>query len=156
MRPTAGNAALRPAQNKLRSASELEIWTGGRATAERDRFDALDQFVDLDAGTVEFDDQQRLDVERIAGMDKGLRGVDRRLVHHLHAAGNDAGADDIGHAFAGRFHLRKSDHQRPRGLRLLQDAHGDFGDDAEQTFGAGDDAHQVVAGGLRRLCRRSG
>ena len=117
----------------------------------RDSLDPLDQFVDLDAGTIELDDQQRLDVERIAGMDEGFRGVDRRLVHHLHAAGNDAGADDSRHAFAGRLDLGETDHQRPRGFRLLQDAHGDFGDDAEQAFGAGDDAHQVVAGGLRRF-----
>ena len=61
----------------------------------RDRLDPLDQFVDLDAGTIEFDDQKRLDVERIAGMDEGFGGVDRGLVHHLHAARNDAGADDL-------------------------------------------------------------
>ena len=60
----------------------------------RDRLDTADQIVDLDAGAIEFDDQQRLDVERIAGMDKGLGGVDRRLVHHLHAARDDAGGDD--------------------------------------------------------------
>ena len=84
-------------------------------------------------------------------MDKGFRGVDRGLVHHLHAAGDDAGADDPRHAFAGGFDLGEADHQRARRLRLLQDAHGDLGDDAEQPFGAGDDAHQVVAGILRRL-----
>ncbi|MHC2750920.1 hypothetical protein ACVIWV_006374 [Bradyrhizobium diazoefficiens] len=84
-------------------------------------------------------------------MDEGFRGVDRGLVHHLHAAGNDAGADDACHAFAGRFDLREADHQRARRLRLLQDAHRDLGDDAEQTFGAGDDAHQVVAGVLAPL-----
>ena len=84
-------------------------------------------------------------------MDEGFGGVDRRLVHHLHAAGNDAGADDIGDALAGRLHFRETDHQRPRRLRLLQDAHGDFGDDAEQAFRAGDDAHHVVAGGFRRF-----
>ena len=65
--------------------------------------------------------------------------------------GNDAGADDLGHAFAGRLDLRKADHQRARRLRLLQDPHRDLGDDAEQALGAGDDAHQIVAGGLRRL-----
>ena len=81
---------MRPAQNRLRSASEVEIWQRGRAAALRDRLDPADQFVDLDAGTVEFDDQERLDVERIAGMDEGFGGVDRRLVHHLHAARNDA------------------------------------------------------------------
>ena len=117
----------------------------------RDRLDPLDQFVDLDPGTVELDDQQRLDVERIAGMDEGFGGMDRRLVHHLHAARNDAGADDPRHAFAGRLDLREADHQRPRGLRLLQDPHRDLGDDAEQAFRAGDDAHQVVAGVLGGL-----
>ena len=59
---------------------------------------AVDQVVDLDARTVEFDDQQRLDIERIAGMDEILGGVDRRPVHHLHAARDDAGADDVGDA----------------------------------------------------------
>ena len=103
------------------------------------------------AGTIEFDDQQRLDVERIAGMDKGFGGVDRGLVHHFHAAGDDAGADDARDAFAGSLDLRKADHQRARGFRLLQDPHRDLGDDAEQAFGAGDDAHQIVAGILRGL-----
>ncbi len=117
----------------------------------RDRLDAADQFVDLDAGTVEFDDQQRLDVERIAGMDEGFGGVDRRLVHHLHAARNDAGADDPRDAFAGRLDLGETDHQRAGGLRLLQDPHRDLGDDAEQAFRPGDDAHQIVARGLRGL-----
>ena len=148
MRPTAGNAALRPAQNRVALLFGGRNLQRGRAAAPRDRLDPLDQLVDLDAWAVEFDDQQRLDVERIAGMDEGFGGVDRRLVHHLHAAGNDAGADDFGHALAGRLDFRKADHQRPRRLRLLQDPHRDFGDDAEQAFGAGDDAHHVVAGGL--------
>ena len=66
-------------------------------------------------------------------------------------AGNDPGADDPRHAFAGGLDLRKADHQRPRRLRLLQNPHRDLGDDAEQALGAGDDAHQIVAGILRRL-----
>ena len=126
----------------------MEIWQRGRAAALRDRLDPADQLVDLDAGTVELDDQERLDVERIAGMDKGLGGVDGGLVHHLHAARNDAGADDLGHALAGRLDLRKADHQGACGFRLLQDPHRDLGDDAEQAFGARDDAHQVIARGL--------
>src|SRR3984885_4492679 len=84
-------------------------------------------------------------------MDESFRGVDRRLVHHLHAAGNDARADDPRHTFAGRLDLGKADHQGARGLRLLQDAHRDLGDDAEQAFRTRDDSHQVVArafGGL--------
>ena len=100
----------------------------------RDRLDPLDQLIDLHAWTVELDDQQRLDVERIAGMDKGFGGVDRGLVHHLHAAGDDAGADDARDAFAGRLDLREADHQRARRFRLLQDPHRDLGDDAEQAL----------------------
>ena len=40
-------------------------------------------------------------------MDKSFGGVDRGLVHHFHAARNDAGADDPRHAFAGRLDLGK-------------------------------------------------
>ena len=54
-------------------------------------------------------------------------------------------------AFAGRLDLREADHQRARRFRLMQDPHRDFGDDAEQALGAGDDAHQIVAAIFRRL-----
>ena len=67
---------------------------GDGAAVARDRLDARDQMVDLGLRAVELDDQQRLDVERIAGMHEFLGGMDRGLVHHLHAAGDDAGADD--------------------------------------------------------------
>ena len=86
MRPTAGNAALRPAQNSSRSSSEVDTRTFGRAAFARDRLDALEQMIDLGRRPIELDDQQRLDIERIAGMDEFLDRVDRRLVHHLHAA----------------------------------------------------------------------
>ncbi len=67
---------------------------GDGAARLGDGLDALDQMIDLGLRAVELDDQQRLDIERIAGMDEFLDRVDRRPVHHLHAAGNDAGADD--------------------------------------------------------------
>ena len=78
MRPTAGNAALRPAQNNSRSSSERDALHVDRAAVSRDLFDALDQMIDLGRRAVELDDQQRLDVERIAGVDELLDGVDRR------------------------------------------------------------------------------
>ena len=84
-------------------------------------------------------------------MNESFRGVDRGLVHHLHAAGNDSGADDPRHAFAGRLDLGKADHQSARRLRLLQDSYRDFGDDTEQSFRPCDDSHQVIAGALRGL-----
>ena len=108
MRPTAGNAALRPAQNSSRSSSEVETRQVTARHSRGDRLDALEQVVDLGLRAVELDDQQRLDVERIAGMDELLDRMDRRPVHHLHAARNDAGADDAGDAFAGILGRRES------------------------------------------------
>jgi hypothetical protein len=69
MRPTAGNAALRPAQNRSRSASEFDTaaCVVEPQHSRRSR-DLLDQVVDLGLRAVQFDDQQRLDVERIAGV----------------------------------------------------------------------------------------
>ena len=77
---------------RLRHAADRRPVGGGN------RHHPVDQVIDLLAAAVELDDQQRLAVERIAGMDERLGGLDRRSVHHLHAAGNDAGGDDLGHA----------------------------------------------------------
>src|SRR3546814_18667714 len=63
-------------------------------------------------------DLQRLDIARIAGMDEIFRRVDRRSVHHLHAAGDDAGRDDPGHAVAAGFRGRKPGQQGALGGRL--------------------------------------
>ena len=71
-----------------------------RSTLPGDVLDAFEQMIDLGARAVEFDDQQRLDVERITGMDKFLGGMNGGAVHHLHAARNDAGADDPSDAVA--------------------------------------------------------
>ena len=45
----------------------------------------------------------------------------------------------------------KPDQHGARAFRPLQDAHGDLGDDAEQTFRAGDDAEEIVAAGVEML-----
>ena len=151
MRPTAGNAALRPGPEQeplLFGARDA----AGHGTADlRDCLDARDQVVDLGLRTVDLDDQQRLDVERIAGMHELLDRVDRRPVHHLHAAGDDARADDLAHAFAGILGRGKADQHGARAFRLLQDAHRDLGDDAQQALRAGDDAEQIVAAGIEML-----
>ena len=120
MRPTAGNAAFRPAQNSSRSSSEFGDAAGHRAAFARDLLDALEQMIDFGARAVEFDDQQRLDVERITGMDEVLGGADRRPVHHLHAARDDAGADDARDAFAAVFGRGEADQRGARRFRLLR------------------------------------
>ena len=50
MRPMAANAALRPAQNSSRSASEFDFLRGGRAAGLGDRLDPFDQVIDLARG----------------------------------------------------------------------------------------------------------
>ncbi len=88
-----------------------------RRWALGDRGDALDEQIDLDGRAVELDDQQRLDVERIAGADERLGRMDRRPIHHLHAARNDAVADDRGDGCARVLDRGEADQQRARGLR---------------------------------------
>jgi hypothetical protein len=100
--------------------------------------------VDFRLGAIELDDQQRLDIARIAGVDEIVGGVDRRPVHHLHAAGNDPRGDDGRHGVAGSFAAREAEQQRPRGFRLLQDPHRDFGDHPQEPFRPGHQAQEVV------------
>ena len=130
---------------------------GGRDLAARrparcrDRLDTLDQMIDLGLRAVDLDDQQGFHIERIAGVDEFLDRVDRRPVHHLHAARDDAGADNPADAFAGVLRRRKADQHRAGAFGLLEDPHRDLGDDAEQALGSGDDAEQVVAAGIEML-----
>ena len=107
--------------------------------------------IDFDRRPVELDDQQRFDIAGIAGLDEIFGSMDRGPVHHLHAARDDAGADDGGDAIARRLVAGEADQQRPRRRRLAQDAHGDFGDDAEQALGAIHKSQQVIAIGIQML-----
>ena len=148
MRPTAGNAALRPAQNSSRSSSELDSAAGHRTALHGDVLDPLQEMIDLVLRSVELDNQQRLDVERIAGVDEFFGRGNRRPIHHLHPGRNNARADDLGDARSAILGRIEADEGSARALRPFQDTHGDFGDDAEKALGAGDDAEQIVAGGI--------
>ncbi len=122
---------------------------GHRPAFARDRQNPIQQMIDLGVRTVQLDDQQCLDVERIAGVNEFLRGVDRRPVHHLHAGGDDAGADDARNTFAAVLRGGKADEGCARALRLLQNAHRHLGDNAQQALRAGNDAQEIVAGGIQ-------
>ena len=101
--------------------------------------------VDLDLRAVELDDQQGLGVQGIARADIGLGAFHGVLVHHLHAAGDDARGDDGGDAFGGARLGRKAQQHGARRRGLAQQPHRHLGDDAQKPFGAGHQAHQVVA-----------
>src|SRR5262249_62185001 len=92
------------------------------------------------------------DVERIAGVDELLGCVNRRAIHHLHAGGNDARADDLAHTLPGILGPGKADKDRARAIRLLEDANGDLGNDAEQTLRTGDNAKEIIPAGPEVLC----
>ncbi len=151
MRPTAGNAALRPAQKATRSSSLVEARSVVQPRPLAISATRSIEVVHLGFRPVQLDDQQRPDIERIADLDEGFRRLDGQLVHHLHAAGNDAGADDAGDAFARGLGGREADQHRARGLRLLEDAHRHLGDDAEQPFRADNEAEQIEPAGIEML-----
>ena len=148
MRPMAPKADLRPFQMAALSASDSrhrEVFgLNGLAIAVM----RVEQVVDLLVRAFDLDDQQRLDVERIAGMGEGLADLDRRPVHELDGDRNDAGADDGGDAVARRLAGVEADQHRPRALGGAQDAHGRLGDDAELALRADDQAEEVVAGAV--------
>ena len=94
---------------------------------------------------------RRLGVHRIARADIGLGALHGVPVHHLHAAGDDARGDDGGDAFGGTRLGREAEQHGARRRGLAQQPHRHLGDDAEQPFGAGHQAHQVVAFGIEML-----
>ena len=136
-----GRLSSRPEGHAL--AFILRDAIGGCPVLGGDARDFADQVVAFGGGAIDLDNQQRADIERVADLDEGFGGVDRGAVHHLHAGGDDPFADDLRHAGAGAFGIGEADQHRARGFGFGQDAHGHFGDDAEQPFGADHHAQQV-------------
>ena len=144
MQLTAGKAFLRPAQNRSRSASLVETFVVVAPSARGDLLDDADEQIHLRRRSVEFDDHQRRRVGWIAAGLETLHRVDRGLVHHLEAAGNNAARNNRADATRAGLDAGKSEQKPARRRGLAQDAHGDFGDDAEQPFRAGHQTHEVV------------
>ena len=83
MRPTAGNAALRPAQNLSRSVSSREVRISVAPAIIHDFLDARDLVGDFLRGAVGFAQQDRRRVQRITGAHELFDGRGGLLVHHL-------------------------------------------------------------------------
>ena len=110
-----------------------------------DFFDETNKMIDLDRGAVELDNQKRLSLARIAGMDKILRRLDRGVVHHFHAARNNAGRDNAGDAGRRRLAGVKCYQQRAGRFRCPKYPHGDLGHDAKHSLRADDKSEEIVA-----------
>ena len=76
-------------------------------------------------------------------MDEVFGGTDRQVVHHLQAAGDDTGRDDVTHGAAGLFHRVEGRQQHLGHLRLGQQLDRHLGDDAKHALGAGEQRQQV-------------
>ena len=115
----APNAALRPFQIlALSSALWLRRITSGWIVLG-DLGDLLEQRVDLVLRALHLDDQQRLDVERIAGLDEMLADMDGGAVHEFERHGDDAGGDDGGDAGARRLVGVEAEQHRARAFGRL-------------------------------------
>jgi len=110
--------------------------------------------IDFALRSVEFDDEDRLDIKRISGVDERLSRMNGELVHHLDAARNNPGADDVTDAGRRRRRGGKADQQGAGDLRSFQDSHRHLGDDAEQPFRTDDNAEQIVTGGVEMLAAK--
>ncbi|MNI27299.1 hypothetical protein D3C73_810310 [compost metagenome] len=78
-------------------------------------------------------------------MDEVFGGADGQVVHHLQAAGNDPGSNDVADRAAGFFHGIERRQQHLGRLRLGQQLDRDLGDHPEHAFGAGEQGQQIEA-----------
>lgn len=99
--------------------------------------------VDIGFDTIEFAQQNRLGVDRITGVDEIFGGANGEVVHHLQAAGNNPRRDDFSDRTAGLFYGIETGQQDFRDLGFGQQFDRDFGDDPQQTFGAGEEREQI-------------
>ncbi|MNN01465.1 hypothetical protein D3C81_1140820 [compost metagenome] len=99
--------------------------------------------MDIGFDTIEFAQQNRLGVDRITGVDEIFGGANGEVVHHLQAAGNNPRRDDFSDRTAGLFYGIETGQQDFRDLGFGQQFDRDFGDDPQQTFGAGEEREQI-------------
>ena len=111
--------------------------------------DALAVVLHVRFHTVQLAQQDRRRLHRVTGVDEVFGGADGQVVHHLQAAWDNAGGDDIGDRAAGLLDAVEAGQQHPRDLGLGQELDGDFGDDAKHAFGAGEQRQQVEAGAIQ-------
>ncbi len=151
MRPIAGNAALRPDQNSSRCFSSFDTRISvAPASASTRVISAMSAATSSGVPSVSHQ-QHRRGVERVVGVHVLLDRAGGRLVHHLEAGGQDAGADDRADRGAGLGDVVERGERHLRELRLRRQLDRDLGGDGEQPLGAVDQREQVVAGGVQRV-----
>ena len=144
----APKAALRPFQIERGLLLALAPAHHGRVEVQGDLADPLEKGVDLVLRPLHLDNEERLDVERIAGLDEMLADMDGGAVHELDRHGNDAGGDDTSDARSRRLIGIKAEQHGARAFGSLEQAHGHLGDDAELALRACDQSEEIVSRGV--------
>ena len=123
MRPTAGNAALRPDQKQqpLRLVARHADLGGARLASSTRRISAISAATSS-RRAVGLDEQDRGGVERIVRVHELLDRARGRLVHHLEARRDDARADDRADRRARLLDVVERGERHLRELRLRQRA----------------------------------
>ena len=79
---------------------------------------------------VGFAQQDSRRVERVAGVDEGFDGMDRRFVHHFQRCRNEPGSDDLRYRLAGRDDAVEGGQHHLGCFRFGQELYRDLGDHA--------------------------
>jgi hypothetical protein len=100
-------------------------------------------------GSLDFDDQHRLDVEWIAGMSKAFANLDGEPVHIFHRDGDQAGADDGGHGLAGFIGRIETEQNGARAFGSAQQADHRLGDNPKLALRADHQAEKIQSAGIQ-------
>ena len=142
---------LAPRPHALAFAGVLRGPHAGRAGCDQHGARPGQFVVDVFRQPVDFAQQQRGGVERVAAVREGFGRLDRGRIHHLETGRHDAGGDHVAHGVGAAADVVKSGEQQFDAARQRQQAHRHLDDHAEQAFGADHGREQVEAGRLASL-----
>src|SRR5579859_5134635 len=123
---------------------------GARMMLLANRYDGGRLFRDPLAQPLGLHKQHGGGVQRVARVGIGFHCLHNHLVHHFDGGGYHAGGDDLRDGVGGVIHRVEDGHHRFHVLGQMDDARDDFGDDAQCSLGADQQAGQVIAGRVGR------
>ena len=139
-------AAFPDARALVVVAGNLDL---GAAGAPADRFDELEEPVDLRLRAVELHDQHRFGLREIR-MHSRFGRFDGEPVHHLDRGWNDAGRDDLGDRGARGFGRFERGENRLDRFGDAQNAQRHLRDDRQRAFRSNEHAQQIEARRIQR------
>ena len=95
-----------------------------------------------------FEEKNGAGIHREAGVDVVLDDAERPAVEHLAGGGSDAARGDVGDGFGGVVHGFENGEQCFDGFGFARELDSDFGDESERTFGADEEACEIVGAGV--------